>query len=178
MLSYLNNNNKNDLSLNMADAAPGLETKLYFRSKPSRADLGEERPDTQRQAPLQALPPFSKMAQAEGAGYRPLATSRLELNLVRLLCRCESMAAEKREPNEWRLEKVRDFHAPAEASNPRDMSRLTGHAPSGWCCTSSAAPPLGAQVLDAQVALPDLIPSCTCHSLSVHVMAICPSPGP
>lgn len=59
------------------------------------------------------------MAQAEEAGYRPLATSRLELNLVRLLCRCESMAAEKREPNEWRLEKVRDSHAPAEASNPR-----------------------------------------------------------
>ncbi|XP_034376420.1 vesicle transport protein USE1 isoform X2 [Arvicanthis niloticus] len=45
------------------------------------------------------------MAQAEGACHRPLATSRLELNLVRLLCRCESMAAEKREPDEWRLEK-------------------------------------------------------------------------
>ncbi|XP_057608890.1 vesicle transport protein USE1 [Chionomys nivalis] len=61
--------------------------------------------NAQRQAPLQALPPFSKMAQTEGANHRPLATSRLELNLVRLLCRCESMAAEKREPNEWRLEK-------------------------------------------------------------------------
>ncbi|EDL90814.1 rCG38791, isoform CRA_a [Rattus norvegicus] len=46
-----------------------------------------------------------QMAQAEGACHRPLATSRLELNLVRLLCRCESMAAEKREPDEWRLEK-------------------------------------------------------------------------
>lgn len=46
-----------------------------------------------------------QMAQAEGAYHRPLATSRLELNLVRLLCRCESMAAEKREPDEWRLEK-------------------------------------------------------------------------
>ncbi|XP_021516342.2 vesicle transport protein USE1 isoform X2 [Meriones unguiculatus] len=45
------------------------------------------------------------MAQAEGACHRPLATSRLELNLVRLLCRCESMAAEKRELDEWRLEK-------------------------------------------------------------------------
>ncbi|XP_051025751.1 vesicle transport protein USE1 isoform X2 [Acomys russatus] len=45
------------------------------------------------------------MAQAEGACHRPLATSRLELNLVRLLCRCESMAAAKREPDEWRLEK-------------------------------------------------------------------------
>uniref|UniRef100_A0A8C2LEA7 Vesicle transport protein USE1 n=1 Tax=Cricetulus griseus TaxID=10029 RepID=A0A8C2LEA7_CRIGR len=59
----------------------------------------------QRKGPSQALPPSPKMAQAEGAGHRPLATSRLELNLVRLLCRCESMAAEKREPNEWRLEK-------------------------------------------------------------------------
>ncbi|KAF5913725.1 hypothetical protein HPG69_017501 [Diceros bicornis minor] len=34
-----------------------------------------------------------------------MAASRLELNLVRLLCRCEAMAAEKRDPDEWRLEK-------------------------------------------------------------------------
>ncbi|KAF0875027.1 USE1 protein, partial [Crocuta crocuta] len=34
-----------------------------------------------------------------------MAASRLELNLVRLLCRCETMAAEKRDPDEWRLEK-------------------------------------------------------------------------
>ncbi|KAM4888153.1 vesicle transport protein USE1 [Thomomys bottae] len=47
------------------------------------------------------------MAPAEGAGHRQLAmvASRLELNLVRLLCRCEAMAAEKRDPEEWRLEK-------------------------------------------------------------------------
>uniref|UniRef100_H0W648 Vesicle transport protein USE1 n=1 Tax=Cavia porcellus TaxID=10141 RepID=H0W648_CAVPO len=47
------------------------------------------------------------MAPAEGAGYQSLtmAASRLELNLVRLLCRCEAMAAEKRDPEEWRLEK-------------------------------------------------------------------------
>uniref|UniRef100_A0A8C2YMN4 Vesicle transport protein USE1 n=1 Tax=Chinchilla lanigera TaxID=34839 RepID=A0A8C2YMN4_CHILA len=47
------------------------------------------------------------MAPTEGEVYRPLtmAASRLELNLVRLLCRCEAMAAEKREPEEWRLEK-------------------------------------------------------------------------
>ncbi|XP_076726737.1 vesicle transport protein USE1 [Callospermophilus lateralis] len=47
------------------------------------------------------------MAPAEGAGYSPvaMAASRLELNLVRLLCRCEAMAAEKRDPDEWRLEK-------------------------------------------------------------------------
>ncbi|XP_039099249.1 vesicle transport protein USE1 isoform X1 [Hyaena hyaena] len=53
------------------------------------------------------LPPFAKMAPAEGARYRRegMAASRLELNLVRLLCRCETMAAEKRDPDEWRLEK-------------------------------------------------------------------------
>ncbi|XP_036271926.1 vesicle transport protein USE1 [Pipistrellus kuhlii] len=34
-----------------------------------------------------------------------MAASRLELNLVRLLCRCEAMAAEKRDADEWRLEK-------------------------------------------------------------------------
>nr|XP_044998371.1 vesicle transport protein USE1 [Jaculus jaculus] len=47
------------------------------------------------------------MAPAVGVGHRPLgmAASRLELNLVRLLCRCEAMAAEKRDPDEWRLEK-------------------------------------------------------------------------
>ncbi|XP_042637538.1 vesicle transport protein USE1 [Orycteropus afer afer] len=47
------------------------------------------------------------MAPPEKAGHRPvvMAASRLELNLVRLLCRCEAMAAEKRDPDEWRLEK-------------------------------------------------------------------------
>uniref|UniRef100_A0A8D0ZDS0 Vesicle transport protein USE1 n=1 Tax=Sus scrofa TaxID=9823 RepID=A0A8D0ZDS0_PIG len=47
------------------------------------------------------------MAPAEGAECRwvAMAASRLELNLVRLLCRCEAMAAEKRDPDEWRLEK-------------------------------------------------------------------------
>ncbi|XP_004404654.1 PREDICTED: vesicle transport protein USE1 isoform X2 [Odobenus rosmarus divergens] len=47
------------------------------------------------------------MAPAEGAAYSRgvMAASRLELNLVRLLCRCEAMAAEKRDPDEWRLEK-------------------------------------------------------------------------
>ncbi|XP_059864083.1 vesicle transport protein USE1 isoform X1 [Lagenorhynchus albirostris] len=47
------------------------------------------------------------MAPAEEAGNRwvVMAASRLELNLVRLLCRCEAMAAEKRDPDEWRLEK-------------------------------------------------------------------------
>ncbi|KAM6168897.1 vesicle transport protein USE1 isoform 2-T2 [Erethizon dorsatum] len=47
------------------------------------------------------------MAPTEGAEYWPLtmAASRLELNLVRLLCRCETMAADKRDPEEWRLQK-------------------------------------------------------------------------
>lgn len=85
---------ENDLSLNK------LRLEIKLRPMRSRADLGGG-----KKKPTQALPPLSKMAQAEGACHRPLATSRLELNLVRLLCRCESMAAEKREPDEWRLEK-------------------------------------------------------------------------
>lgn len=50
-------------------------------------------------------------------GYRRsvMAASRLELNLVRLLCRCEAMAAEKRDPDEWRLEKVGDPALPLRA---------------------------------------------------------------
>uniref|UniRef100_A0A7D9NKK8 Vesicle transport protein USE1 n=1 Tax=Xenopus tropicalis TaxID=8364 RepID=A0A7D9NKK8_XENTR len=36
-----------------------------------------------------------------------MAKSRLEINFVRLLSRCEAMASEKREEGEWRLEKVR-----------------------------------------------------------------------
>ncbi|XP_074834121.1 vesicle transport protein USE1 isoform X4 [Carettochelys insculpta] len=34
-----------------------------------------------------------------------MVASRLELNLLRLLSRCEALAAERREPDEWRLEK-------------------------------------------------------------------------
>ncbi|NXW06104.1 USE1 protein, partial [Fregetta grallaria] len=34
-----------------------------------------------------------------------MAASRLELNLMRLLSRCEALAAERRDPEEWRLEK-------------------------------------------------------------------------
>lgn len=64
---------------------------------------------------MKTLPPSLKMAPAEGAGYCSvvMAASRLELNLVRLLCRCEAMAAEKRDPDEWRLEKVRGVRAAA-----------------------------------------------------------------
>lgn len=36
-----------------------------------------------------------------------MAATRLELNLMRLLSRCEALAAERRDPEEWRLEKVR-----------------------------------------------------------------------
>ncbi|NXX47186.1 USE1 protein, partial [Tricholaema leucomelas] len=34
-----------------------------------------------------------------------MVATRLELNLVRLLSRCEALAAERRDPEEWRLEK-------------------------------------------------------------------------
>ena len=75
--------------------------------------------------PLKALPPSLKMAPAEGAEYHwvVMAASRLELNLVRLLCRCEAMAAEKRDPDEWRLEKVGNLVFPRkpriQESGPR-----------------------------------------------------------
>lgn len=41
------------------------------------------------------------------AGLDPMPVPRAELKLVRLLSRCEAMAADKRNPDEWRLEKVR-----------------------------------------------------------------------
>lgn len=64
------------------------------------------------------------MAPAEEAGNRGvvMAASRLELNLVRLLCRCEAMAAEKRDPDEWRLEKVREARVSAYSPNPGGWS--------------------------------------------------------
>ncbi|NXG67607.1 USE1 protein, partial [Hemiprocne comata] len=34
-----------------------------------------------------------------------MAATRLEINLMRLLSRCEALAAERRDPEEWRLEK-------------------------------------------------------------------------
>ncbi|KAI7791120.1 vesicle transport protein USE1 isoform X1 [Triplophysa rosa] len=37
-----------------------------------------------------------------------MATSRLEINFIRLLSRCESLASEKRGETEWRLEKVKN----------------------------------------------------------------------
>ncbi|XP_051025750.1 vesicle transport protein USE1 isoform X1 [Acomys russatus] len=83
----------------------GFKKTKNATSVPSVAGQVLEGRDDRPEDPAQALPPLSKMAQAEGACHRPLATSRLELNLVRLLCRCESMAAAKREPDEWRLEK-------------------------------------------------------------------------
>ncbi|XP_060550180.1 vesicle transport protein USE1 isoform X4 [Pantherophis guttatus] len=39
------------------------------------------------------------------AGMGPMPVPRAELKLVRLLSRCEAMAADKRNPDEWRLEK-------------------------------------------------------------------------
>lgn len=35
-----------------------------------------------------------------------MAASRLEINFIRLLSRCEAIASEKRQETEWRLEKV------------------------------------------------------------------------
>ncbi|XP_066492086.1 vesicle transport protein USE1 isoform X2 [Tiliqua scincoides] len=42
---------------------------------------------------------------AEALGLGPTPVSRGELKLVRLLSRCEALAADRRNPDEWRLEK-------------------------------------------------------------------------
>ncbi|KAM4883770.1 vesicle transport protein USE1 [Sylvia borin] len=42
---------------------------------------------------------------AEASSGAAMAATRLELNLMRLLSRCEALAAERRDPEEWRLEK-------------------------------------------------------------------------
>ncbi|KAM7026142.1 vesicle transport protein USE1 [Acridotheres tristis] len=42
---------------------------------------------------------------AEASSGATMAATRLELNLMRLLSRCEALAAERRDPEEWRLEK-------------------------------------------------------------------------
>ncbi|XP_056368948.1 vesicle transport protein USE1 [Oenanthe melanoleuca] len=42
---------------------------------------------------------------AEASSGATMAPTRLELNLMRLLSRCEALAAERRDPEEWRLEK-------------------------------------------------------------------------
>ncbi|NXX65752.1 USE1 protein, partial [Spizella passerina] len=47
-----------------------------------------------------------------------MAATRLELNLMRLLSRCEALAAERRDPEEWRLEKVRPPR-PSRPAAPR-----------------------------------------------------------
>lgn len=84
----------------------------YLSSKNETERAGHASPEGSQ---VKALPPSLKMSPAEGAGYRRvvMAASRLELNLVRLLCRCEAMAAETRDSDEWRLEKVRGARAAA-----------------------------------------------------------------
>lgn len=66
---------------------------------------------------------------AEASSGATMAATRLELNLMRLLSRCEALAAERRDPEEWRLEKVRPPRpscpaAPRPALNNRDGSAV------------------------------------------------------
>lgn len=44
---------------------------------------------------------------------------------MRLLCRCEAMAAEKRDPDEWRLEKVGALHCRLELDSLREVPGAT-----------------------------------------------------
>lgn len=66
---------------------------------------------------------------AEASSGAAMAATRLELNLMRLLSRCEALAAERRDPEEWRLEKVRP-PSPSRPSAPghrvRGLSNRAG----------------------------------------------------
>uniref|UniRef100_A0A8C5Q4G8 Vesicle transport protein USE1 n=1 Tax=Leptobrachium leishanense TaxID=445787 RepID=A0A8C5Q4G8_9ANUR len=54
-----------------------------------------------------------------------MAKSRLELNFVRLLSRCEAIASEKRQEGEWRLDKVRgEGRSVAMFANPSPAPEL------------------------------------------------------
>lgn len=91
-----------------------------------------------------------------------MVASRLELNLVRLLCRCEAMAAEKRDPDEWRLEKVGNPALPLRAPLPQGSARgqqPDSAAPPAALATprpvrSATSPAMSALGLGAQLALP------------------------
>lgn len=52
--------------------------------------------------------------------------SRLEINFVRLLSRCETMASEKRGETEWRLEKVRLIRVTKKYTSPTLVSSVVG----------------------------------------------------
>lgn len=52
------------------------------------------------------FPLWNAAAMADTAGLGPMPVTRGELKLVRLLSRCEALAADRRNPDEWRLEKV------------------------------------------------------------------------
>lgn len=74
-----------------------------------------------------------------------MAATRLELNLMRLLSRCEALAAERRDPEEWRLEKV----SPGPAQPSGEGRRRRGEAGRGERAAPAAvsrrarpAPPL------------------------------------
>ncbi|XP_043946681.1 vesicle transport protein USE1 [Protopterus annectens] len=54
-----------------------------------------------------------------------MGSSRLEINFVRLLSRCESLAAEKRDESEWRLEKYVDALETMLATVKKHSSKLT-----------------------------------------------------
>lgn len=92
-----------------------------FLNKP-----GQSRP-ARRFPPLPA--PRPKMAPgAEASSGATMAATRLELNLMRLLSRCEALAAERRDPEEWRLEKVRPPRPSRPAARRPALSDRDGSA--------------------------------------------------
>lgn len=91
---------------------------------------GLSRP-ARRFSPLPA--PRPKMARSsEASSGATMATTRLELNLMRLLSRCEALAAERRDPEEWRLEKVRPPR-PCRPSAPQHRVRPLSNQDGARC---------------------------------------------
>lgn len=74
------------------------------RSTPSKAPC----PQTAKKSlpnPLKIVRGSCVKSLRHSAGSN-MAASRLEINFIRLMSRCESIASEKRVETEWRLEKV------------------------------------------------------------------------
>lgn len=72
--------------------------------------------------------------------------SRLEINFIRLLSRCESIASEKRGETEWRLEKVRPRPRSSGRFPRSSLANFKGTLVCGsgsprphWCSASSAS---------------------------------------
>lgn len=100
-----------------------------------------------------------------------MAATRLELNLMRLLSRCEALAAERRDPEEWRLEKVR----PGPASRGESGREKRGNLPPLSPAAAREPPPDEARPVSAAGRSdPDLALSRAFATQYFHLQAFSP----